>query len=227
MKTLKAVLFDLDGTVTDSAEIVSEAMQAMLYSRTGIMRPIDSFYKYLGPPLSESFQDMGAKPEETAAWLEDYRTRYLKKMPLTPLFPGIKELLAQLQSYGFALGVATSKNTKYAKEVCDYTDVSQYFTEIYGASEDDKRSTKALVVESALAGFTQKEILQPEALLSPDGFRDDVVMVGDRIHDIEGAGAHHLRTILVGWGKAPQTERNLAWKVVETPAELQELLFKM
>ncbi|MDR6938972.1 HAD hydrolase-like protein [Arcanobacterium hippocoleae] len=224
MKKLKAILFDLDGTVTDSAEIVSTSMQEMYLARTGKQLPVESFYKYLGPPLPWSFADLGAQPDEIPQWIAEYRDRYLKRMPQTPLFPGIKELLAQLVDAGYALGVATSKQTKYAIEVCDYTEVSTYFTEIYGASADGRLSSKALVVESALAGFTERKIIDPAPELDSTGFRTDVVMVGDRIHDIAGAKEHQVRTILVGWGKASQDERAQAWAIANTPAELIQLI---
>lgn len=224
MTKLKAIFFDLDGTVTDSAEIVAEAMQAMYLAQTGKELPITDFYKYLGPPLSWSFANLGASPEEMNTWLADYRKRYLQKMPLTPLFPGIKELLAQLSEKGFQLAVATSKNTKYAIEVCTYTDVSKYFREIFGADDSGCLGTKALVVESAIKGFVRRGIIPAEAKRDATGFREDVIMVGDRIHDIEGAGKHHIRTILVGWGKAPATEREKAWAIAENPADLLALL---
>lgn len=229
MGKLQAILFDLDGTVTDSAGIVSEAMQAMYLAQTGRELPVESFYKYLGPPLEWSFRDLGATPEQVPVWISDYRARYLQKMPLTPLFPGIKELLTQLARSGFTLGVATSKNTKYAIEVCTYTDVRQYFAEIFGASEDGRISTKAEVIESALNGFTQAGYLAPvkDAPFAADGYREDVVMIGDRIHDIEGAAAHQIHTILVGWGKAPDTERAQAWQIAQSPAELFTMLRKL
>lgn len=229
MGRLQTVLFDLDGTVTDSAGIVAEAMQGMYLAQTGRELPVESFYKYLGPPLEWSFQDLGAKAEQVQTWIDDYRSRYLKKMPLTPLFSGVKELLAELQELGLTLGVATSKNTKYAIEVCEYTDVRQYFTEVFGASEDGRISTKDEVVGSALAGFAKAGLLAiaTEAPIDAAGYREDVVMIGDRIHDILGARKHQIRTILVGWGKAPDTERAQAWQIAQSPAELLAMLCQL
>ncbi|MFC5369959.1 HAD hydrolase-like protein [Arcanobacterium bovis] len=233
MTNLKAVLFDLDGTLTDSAPLICNALHATMLEKAGLDMPPQSFMPCVGPPLHQSFARMGVAEEQIEDYIGDYRTRYLQVMDQTPLFAGIDRTLKVLkEKLDVPLLVATSKLTHLAQEVCDNLGISPIFDRVCGANTDTMHSSKALVVADALQYLYDAGVLAqaPNAHATPQApdkeadFRDDVVMVGDRIFDIEGAGAHNIRTVLVQWGGAPKSEHDLAWATVASQEELVGVL---
>ncbi|WP_124054968.1 HAD hydrolase-like protein [Arcanobacterium ihumii] len=233
MNKLKAILFDLDGTLTDSAPLICEAMHATMEEKAGRDLPLDSFLRYVGPPLRDSFKELGVEEDQIEDYIQDYRRRYVKVMDQTPLFEGIDNTLREIKDrLGVPLLIATSKQTPLAKEVCDNLGITPLLYKVCGAPSDTAHSTKALVVADALRSLYDDGVVDipPQEIVTPGVprndalLRSDVVMVGDRIFDIEGAGAHCIRTILVQWGDAPQSEHDLAWRSVYTQAQLIETL---
>ncbi|MGN1024778.1 MAG: HAD family hydrolase [Faecousia sp.] len=182
----KAVLFDLDGTLTDSGEgIINCAVFAM--ERLGIpVPPREELGVFVGPPLWDTFRQFGVPADRVDEAVEIFRSRYVPigKFENTP-YPGIREVLEVLRAQGRKLYVATSKPEVTAREILEHFDLSRYFTEICGASVDKTRSSKEDVIAY---------------LLSLDACKEQSVMVGDTAFDVIGAAAHGIPTIGAAWG---------------------------
>lgn len=182
----KAILFDLDGTLTDSGEgIINCAIYAL--ERLGLPIPSrEELRVVVGPPLQESFIKFGVPADRTAEAIRIYRSRYIPigKFENEP-YPGIRELLEKLIADGHTLYVATSKPENTSVEILDHFDLSKYFTRICGASTDFSRNTKAEVIAY---------------LLELNGNTENAIMVGDTAFDVIGAKAHGIPTIGVSWG---------------------------
>jgi phosphoglycolate phosphatase len=208
------VIFDLDGTLTDSADgIVSSFRHAL--AEVGARVPDgDLAGRLVGPPMHATLTAMGLggrADEAIAAYRADYTTR---GWAMNSLFDGIPALLADLRTAGVRLAVATSKAEPTAKKIIEHFGLDEHFEVVAGASVDGVRSTKADVVAHALA---QLQPL-PERLL----------MVGDRAHDVHGAAAHGIDTVVVEWGYGAgdfaNSEPNSGVTHVSTVADLREVL---
>ena len=182
----KAVLFDLDGTLTDSGEgIINCAIFAM--ERLGIpVPPREELGVFVGPPLWDTFRQFGVPSDRVDEAVEIFRSRYVPigKFENTP-YPGIRETLEALRAQGRKLYVATSKPEVTAREILEHFDLSRYFAEICGATVDKTRTSKEDVIAY---------------LLSLDACRENSVMVGDTAFDVIGAAAHGIPTIGAAWG---------------------------
>lgn len=180
------VIFDLDGTLTDSAPGVVAGFRHALATVGAEVPDGDLAALAVGPPMHHSLAAMGLgerTDEAIAAYRADYTSR---GWAMNALFDGIADLLADLRAAGVRLAVATSKVEPTAKRILDHFGVSDHFEVIAGASPDGVRATKSDVLAHALAQ------LQP--------LPDTVRMVGDRSHDVEGAAEHGIPTVVVGWG---------------------------
>jgi phosphoglycolate phosphatase len=214
-RTWTCVLFDLDGTLTDSAPGITKSI-AVTLEAMGLPVPTPAeLVEYVGPPLLDSFREFANMDEATAREaLTIYRANYHDEGAFdSAVFPGIKGLLQRLKESGVPLAVATSKPEKQAKRILDYFELSEYFDVICGASDDESRSAKVDVVAEALRRLGE---------LGVD--LTHTVMVGDRSHDIEGAGEHGLPTIMVEWGYGSPAEAAGAIAVVHSTDQLSALL---
>ena len=182
------ILFDLDGTLTDSGEgIMNCAAHAL--NHFGIeIPPREELRRFVGPPLLESFAKFGVPEDKLTEAIDVYRQRYLPigKFENYP-YPGIPELLQRLQAEGHKLYVATSKPEGTSVEICDHFDLSKYFVRICGASSDHdtSRNTKDAVIAY---------------LLEECGRDEKIIMVGDTAYDVLGAKVHNIPAIAVTWG---------------------------
>lgn len=182
----KDILFDLDGTLTDSGEgIINCAVYALEAFHLPIP-PREKMRVFVGPPLHETFLKFGILPEQTDEAVRIFRSRYIPigKFENKP-YDGIASLLARLKADGHRLYVATSKPERTAVEILEHFDLAQYFELICGASMDLTRNTKADVIAY---------------LLELCGGTQNAVMVGDTEFDVLGAKAHGIPTIGVRWG---------------------------
>lgn len=180
------VIFDLDGTLTDSAEGIVASFRHALGSIGAAVPDGDLVGMIVGPPMHHTLHDMGLGEQADAA-IAAYREDYLSRgWAMNRPFDGIPALLTDLRSAGARLAVATSKAEPTAQRILAHFGLDQHFEVIAGASVDGIRATKSDVVKHALA---QLEPL-PERVL----------MVGDRSHDVEGAAEHGIDTVVVGWG---------------------------
>ncbi|HAL88718.1 MAG TPA: phosphoglycolate phosphatase [Clostridiales bacterium] len=211
----KTVLFDLDGTLTDSGEgIINCATLALRHFGLPIP-PYEDMRTFVGPPLHDSFVRFGVPADQTDEAIRVYRSRYIPTgmFENTP-YPGIRELLEKLQSEGYTLYVATSKPEEMSVTILNRFDLAKYFHRICGASIDSSRSTKDAVIAY---------------LLESSGAKADMVMVGDTKYDILGAKAHDIPAIGVGWGygKVEEMVEAGAVGIAGTMEELVELIHGM
>ena len=207
-----AVLFDLDGTLTDSGEgIINCAIFAM--EKLGVpVPPREKMGVFVGPPLWDTFRDFGVPSNRLDEAVDIFRSRYVPigKFENIP-YPGIREVLEALRNQGRKLYVATSKPEVTAREILDHFDLSRYFTEICGATIDKSRSAKEEVIAY---------------LLSLDGCQENSVMVGDTAFDVIGAAAHGIPTIGAAWGygKTEDMVSAGAAAIAQSPEDLLRII---
>lgn len=182
----KTILFDLDGTLTDSGPgIMNCAELALKHFHLPIPERV-LMREFVGPPLHDTFVKFGVPADRTDEAIAVYRSRYTtvglyENIP----YPGIEALLQTLKSQGHQLLVATSKPEGMAVKILEHFGLATYFTEICGASLDRSRSTKEDVIAYLL---TRCEKARP------------MLMVGDTAFDVLGAAAHGIPAIGVAWG---------------------------
>jgi len=210
-----SILFDLDGTIVDSAPGITATLA---YTFKELGRPIPSpaeLLSYVGPPILDSFRDRaGMSLGEAAAALAIYRPRYLEIGALdSTVFPGVADVLRAVHAAGIPTSLATSKPETPAKLILGHYALLGELDIITGASDDEVRSSKADVVAEALLRL---------AAIGAD--LSHPVLVGDRSHDVEGAASNGVPTIFVDWGYGSPAEQAGAIAVAHTPAELQSLL---
>ena len=182
----KTVLFDLDGTLTDSGEGIINCA-ALALEHLGLPIPSrEAMRVFVGPPLQETFQRFGVPADRTDEAIRIYRSRYIPvgMFENTP-YSGIQALLEALKKDGYTLYVATSKPEEMSVTILERFGLAPYFDRICGASTDTSRSTKDAVIAY---------------LLAQSGAKEDMVMVGDTKYDVLGAKAHGIPAIGVSWG---------------------------
>lgn len=207
----KGILFDLDGTLTDSGEgIINCAIVALRHFSVPIPSR-EELRVFVGPPLGETFVRFGIPEERVQEAIDVYRSRYIPigKYENTP-YPGIRELLEKLRSDGFLLYVATSKPEQTSVDILEHFDLAKYFNKICGASMDLSRSSKEAVI----------------AYLLETAPADSLIMVGDTKFDVIGAAAHGIPTIGVSWGYGTVSDLRSAGAaaIAHTPQELYSLI---
>ena len=208
----KSILFDLDGTLTDSGEgIINCASLALRHF--GLPVPDrEAMRVFVGPPLRDMFFKFGVPADRLDEAVEVYRSRYIPigKFENTP-YPGIHDLLAKLRQEGHKLYVATSKPEQMSMDILNKFELTPYFDLLAGATLDGSRDTKADVIAYLL------EQIGPQA---------ETVMIGDTIYDVVGANAHGIPTIGVSWGYGSVTEMEEAGAkaIAHTMDELHDLI---
>ena len=209
------ILFDLDGTIVDSAPGITATL-AYMFEQLGKPIPTPSeLLRYVGPPLLDSFRDYaGFDADESAAALAIYREKYLNVGAYDATqYPGVGLVLKAVHESPVPMSLATSKPETPATLILEHFNLARYFDVITGASDDEVRSAKKDVVAEALVRL---------AAMGADISRP--VLVGDREHDVEGAAANDVPTIFVDWGYGSVAEQAGSVAVAETPGELQRLL---
>lgn len=186
------ILFDMDGTLLDSAPAVVGRIQETLEHFGVAAPPADELHIYIGPPTPYTMGQF--LPEsEVAAATAFYRSLSERDgLAKQTLFPGIPALLAALAEAGRPLGVASSKPQDEIDHIVEHFGIAEYFTAVVGA--EDHRPEKADVVRQALIDL-EKHLHEAAP-----------VLVGDRIWDVEGAAAEGLPTVMVDWGYAAESE---------------------
>jgi len=210
----KTILFDLDGTLTDSGEgIINCVIYAL--ERFGLPVPSREALRYfVGPPLHESFIKQGVPADRAEEAVAVYRERYVPTgMFENSPYPGVREMLESLTAAGHTLYVASSKPEWMCIRILEHFDLDEYFTQICGASMDTSRTNKEAVIEY---------------LIRENGCSDNMVMVGDTKFDVLGAKAHHIPYIGVSWGYGMVSEMREAGAVsiAESMEQLTEQLLR-
>lgn len=207
------ILFDLDGTLTDSKEGITKCVKYAL-GHFGIEKNEDELESFIGPPLKEqfmSFANLSEKEAEEAVRI--YRERYI---PIgifeNKVYDGVIPLLKKLKEEGKTLAIATSKPEIFARKIADKYEFSEYMTEIKGSELDGTNTDKESVIKLAM------EALGAE--------KENTIMVGDRAHDAIGAKKAGIVFIGVSYGyaKEGELEGEGAKLIAKTPLKLYEIL---
>ncbi|MDY4692881.1 MAG: HAD-IB family phosphatase [Blautia sp.] len=196
----KAILFDLDGTLTESGEGITRSVQ---YALEKLGRPeenLEALRVFVGPPLLEQFMKYAELDEKTARQaIEYYRERYSSVGIFeNDLYPGIEDMLSRLKNKGYILAVSSSKPEYFVKKILKHFEIDQYFSEVVGSEMDGSRTSKAQVIEETLKR------------LHLENHRDQVIMIGDREHDIYGARQEGLECVAVTYGYGTREELQAA-----------------
>ncbi|MBO4983516.1 MAG: HAD hydrolase-like protein [Clostridia bacterium] len=216
MKKYTTVLFDLDGTLIDSGIGVTNSV-AYALDKMGITPPPrNELFKFIGPPLVQSFKEFcGFDGEQIDIAIKYYREYYRDKGILEcTMYQGVIELLKSLKSKGYEIALATSKPEHFSKIVVENKGILPYLDYLGAASMDEKtRATKEAVVEYTLELCREKD-------------RSKIVMIGDRHFDINGAKSFSLDSIGVtyGYGSYEELKKAGATYIVNTTKEIDELL---
>jgi len=186
---IKNILFDLDGTLSDSREGIIGCFQYTVSRLSNFSYSGDEILGYVGIPLRTILGRLLATDDrgkiDSAAHI--YREKFAEiGITGNTLYPGIQEMLSLLHDRSCKLFVVTMKNNIDAGKVIDYLQLSQFFTRIYGPSPEGIPDTKALLIESALCSYH----------LNPD----ETVMIGDRKEDITAGKITGTKTVGVMWG---------------------------
>jgi phosphoglycolate phosphatase len=192
--TQLTVLFDLDGTLTDSRPGIISGMQHALRVMGLEVPPEQSLLRFIGPPTHDAFRELlsSSDPELNARAIGIYRERYAKTgLYENSVYPGVADGLAALAESGAALFVATSKPQVFARQIIEHFELGPYFKRVYGSELDGQRSNKGDLIA---------HVLRQEELTS------DTWMIGDRLHDIRGAKLNGLRSAGVLWGYGSRDE---------------------
>lgn len=214
MSMWDVILFDLDGTVTDPKEGITKSA-AYALAHFGIQEEPDTLTYFIGPPLSETFQNtFGLSEDQSVEAIRVFRQRYAavgwaENVP----YSGIADCLKHLKAAGKTLMIATSKAEPFARKILKHFGLDVYFDVICGPSFEDLKQSKADVIRRALQLGKVTDVSR-------------TVMVGDRMHDIQGGHEVGMQTIgvLYGYGSVDEHKRHNADHIVESIADLEKLL---
>ena len=215
MKNYQYILFDLDGTLTNSQLGITTCVAYALESFGIHTENPEELRKFIGPPLKESFvKYYNMTDGEGDRAVEKYRERFATVgLYENEVYAGIPELLQKLKAQGKTLLVATSKPTVYSDKILEHFGLKEYFSYIAGSELDGTRVNKAEVIQYALE---QMKITESEK----------IVMIGDKEHDMIGAGICGVDFIgvLYGFGEREELENHGATYIAETVSDLEKIL---
>ncbi len=206
------VLFDLDGTITDSGAGIMHGMEIVL-DHYGLPVPDRQALRVVvGPPLRSSFLRFGIRPEDAEEALVLYRKFYVAQGWLeNAVYPGMAQVLKTLKEHGCRVYIATSKPERMAQHILEHFGLAQYFDLICGATEDGSRDCKEDVIRYLLEQIPHD---------------DSMIMVGDTHYDVQGAAAFGIQTVGVDWGYGESADMRKAGaaEIAKDAAQLLQLL---
>lgn len=209
------ILFDLDGTLTDSMLGITKSVQIALKHFGIEEKDRNKLRPFIGPPLTDSFMEFyGMSEEQALIALEKYREYFsVKGLYENKLYDGIEPLLRHLKEAGKTLFVATSKPLLYARQILEYFKIADYFDEIVGPEMDGTRNKKIEVMEYVLDKWNLTD-------------RSQAIMVGDRKFDVEASKELGLEVIgvLYGFGSREELLTAGADYLASSVEEVEELL---
>ncbi len=214
-KNYDIILFDLDGTLTDSGEGIMNGA-AFALKKFGIQASDRSVLaKFVGPPLWESFEVFyGLTKEQSKQAVEEFRVYYTDIGILeNQIYDGIKNLLADLHNAGKTIILATSKPKAFALRVLERFDIARYFTHFLGAEFDRSMTEKDQLITAGLS-------------LCENADKKKAVMIGDRKFDIEGANIVGIDSIgvLYGYGDIEELSKEGATYIAKNADEIRKIL---
>ena len=215
---MKAVLFDLDGTLSDSFEGIAKSAQYAL-RRFGINEEnLENLRPFVGPPLVESFQKWYGLSEEQAIEATDiYRERYRPIGILEcSLYPGVEECIRTLKAEGYQIGMASSKPEEFCRRILEHFGLLDLFDDVVGATFDRRIDTKEEVLNEVLRRWS-------------DIPKDQMCLIGDTMFDLVGAKKIGIDCIAVsyGFGDAKEMLQNGAVAICDRMADLPELIQRL
>ncbi len=214
-KSYQLIIFDLDGTLTDSKQGITKGIQYALSKFNIEVQDLDTLQPFIGPPFAESFQKYFHFNEEQAKQAVVHFREYYTKQGMfeNKVYPGIQQLLNQLKKNNKILAVATLKPTSYAEQILQHFNLKQYFTAIIGSEFNNNRFSKTIIIEHLLSKM--KDIP-----------KKNIVMIGDREQDIVGAKNNIIDIIAVRYGYAALQELEQAEPtiIIDSVEELGKFL---
>ena len=211
------ILFDLDGTLTDSGLGITKAVQYALGQMGYEVPERESLFCFIGPPLHSSFQKYYGMDEATSVEaVRQFRVYYNQMGGIleNEVYAGVREMLAGLKATGKRLCIATSKPDAAAKRVMHHFGLDEFVPDIVGGTDDPDRNTKGKVIAYVLREFD----IDPAT----------AIMVGDREHDVHGATENGIPCIGITWGYGDREELEGAGAAVifDTPGEVLDYIRK-
>lgn len=212
---LKYIFFDLDGTLTESGPGIINSVKYALNKMGERVPEYDTLVKFIGPSLTESFTELcGFSEEKTTTAIEYYREYFSTKgLFENSLYEGIAEMLKRVTDCGLTAVIATAKPEPFALRIADKYKLTEYIKRVCGSSMDERSMTKADVIRAALAAEGITDLSQ-------------VVMVGDRLYDVQGAHECGLECVgvLYGYGSESELREAGADYIAETVEDLTAFL---
>ena len=214
------ILFDLDGTITESAPGLLNSVRYALKKMGFSIRDEEELLQFIGPPLVDSMKKYYGMNEEQAEQAVVFYREYFsqKGMFENSVYEGIEESLKILSESGKKLAIATSKPEVYSVRIVEHFGLADKFEKICGASMDKSRNEKAGVIRYTL-----------EMLGIPDEEKASVLMVGDRRHDIIGAKQNGLDSmgVLYGYGNRNELEEAGADYIAESAMDVAKIILQL
>lgn len=213
----QTILFDLDGTLTDSKLGITKSLQYAL-GKVGIfIHDISTLEKFIGPPLQTVFQEQfGFQDDKVKVAIEHYRFYFAKEGIFeNSVYTGILDLLQRLQKKNKVLAVATSKPQTFAEQILHHFNLTTFFTHIQGATLDGNLSRKGDIIFEVIKKLSDRPNMP-------------TVMIGDRKHDIIGAQENEIDSIgvLYGYGSKEEIQEAKPTYIAQTMDELSALLLR-
>lgn len=210
------ILFDLDGTLTDPGLGITNSVMHALKKYNIEVEDRTTLYKFIGPPLTDSFETYyGFSPEESERAVVYYREYFSEKgLFENTVYPDIEQVLQTLKAQGKTLILATSKPEVYAKQILEHFHLDVYFDFVSGATMDKTRVKKPDIIAYAIEKCNLFDDLS------------SAIMIGDREHDIFGAKACHMASlgVLYGYGSRNELTEAGATYLAQTPIDILKFL---
>lgn len=210
----KAVLFDLDGTITKPESGIYKSLYYVAKTQNLTLPPEERLKEFIGPPLQLSFMKFfGADAQESERLVACYREYYTVNGVLDcELFDGTENMIKTLHGLGVKILLATSKPQPLAEATLQHFDLLKYFYGVCGAGVTLENADKSLIVSRAIAASGENEC--------------DIIMVGDREYDVIGANNNGIKSlgVLYGYGTRDELEKAGATYIAETPYDVLKFI---
>ena len=215
MSKFTHIIFDLDGTLTDNTQGISNSIKYAL-KQMQIDGYSDSILdQFIGPPLQLGFKNVFGMNDKTIEMAIGYFREYYRENGWSENipYPGVSEMLEALQLAGIKMYIATAKYEKFAQKIIEYFEFDKYIIQLNGADYSGRKAIKSAIISNLL----ETQQLEPST---------EIVMVGDTVYDIAGGKENGLSTIAVkyGFGKVPDLQKAEPDFWAESVEELFEIL---
>jgi len=210
MRKYTNIIFDLDGTVTDSKEGIVKCLQYSLEKTENLRMPEEQLLLFIGAPLSEIYGEVliDTSDENIQKAVSAYRERFaIKGIYENKLYPGMEVLLKKLYETGYSIFLATIKPKNYAEKILEHFNILKYFTFVMGTGMNGEMSSKEELIKHIIERYS----IKPGA---------STIMIGDRDLDYYGAEANNIKcgAVLYGYGRENEFENlnvEVSFKTVE------------